>query len=91
MILAHVFETYSEDCFLVILRGINLNQGSEPDDMLSLRILWFNNTLITTRKVPSRAVSQLLSDLENGSGPRSLDSVFDLFDEQRESINCRFF
>ncbi|EGA71127.1 Mg2+ and Co2+ transporter [Vibrio sinaloensis DSM 21326] len=69
------FETYSEDCFLVILRGINLNQGSEPDDMLSLRILWFNNTLITTRKVPSRAVSQLLSDLENGSGPRSLDSV----------------
>ncbi|MEL7291434.1 MAG: CorA family divalent cation transporter [Pseudomonadota bacterium] len=69
------FESYDDGSFLIILRGINLNQGSEPDDMLSLRILWHKGTLISTRKVPSRAVSTLISQLEQGKGPKSLDAV----------------
>lgn len=35
------FETYGEDCFLFILRDINLNEGADPDDMLSVRLLWY--------------------------------------------------
>ncbi|WP_038173515.1 MULTISPECIES: CorA family divalent cation transporter [Vibrio] len=69
------FESYDDDNFLIILRGINLNQGSEPDDMLSLRILWYKGALISTRKVPSRAVSTLINRLEQGKGPNSLDAV----------------
>lgn len=69
------FEQFHDDCFLVILRGINLNEGSEPDDMLSLRILWFNGAIISTRKVPSRAVSRLIERMEVGKGPSSLPAL----------------
>lgn len=69
------FEQFGHDCFLIILRGINLNEGANPDDMLSLRILWYKGTLISTRKVPSKAVSNLLSDLKQNQGPTSLPDV----------------
>lgn len=69
------FEQYSEDCFLIILRGINFNQGAEPDDMLSLRILWYKGAIISTRKVPSRAVTSLISQLEAGQGPQTLQEL----------------
>ncbi|KHT62637.1 magnesium transporter [Photobacterium gaetbulicola] len=78
------FEKYSDDCFLVILRGINLNQGAEPDDMLNLRILWFKGALISTRKVPSRAVTNIINRLEQGGGPKSLP---DLLQAMANSIN----
>ena len=69
------FEKYSEDCFLIILRGINFNQGAEPDDMLSLRILWYKGAVVSTRKVPSRAVTSLLNQLEQGQGPTTLQDL----------------
>ncbi|WP_407334182.1 CorA family divalent cation transporter [Enterovibrio sp. 27052020O] len=69
------FEHFDDDCFLMILRGINLNEGSQPDDMLSLRILWYKGALISTRKVPSRSVSGLIAQLEKGEGPTSLSDV----------------
>lgn len=69
------FEQYSDDSFLIILRCINLNAGSEPDDMLSLRILWHNGALISSRKIPSRAVSSLIAQLEQGKGPASLERL----------------
>ncbi|MEZ9711106.1 CorA family divalent cation transporter [Vibrio breoganii] len=69
------FEQFAEDCFLIILRGINLNHNADPDDMLSLRILWFRGTLISTRKIPSRAVNTLIGKLENGQGPNNLSSL----------------
>ncbi|KXF80828.1 CorA family divalent cation transporter [Enterovibrio coralii] len=69
------FEQFSDDCFLIILRSINMNEGSDPDDMMSLRILWFNGAIISTRKVPSKAVSTLLEKLQNGIGPKDLPSL----------------
>ncbi|MEZ8141062.1 magnesium transporter [Enterovibrio norvegicus FF-33] len=69
------FEHFDDDCFLMILRGINFNEGSQPDDMLSLRILWYKGALISTRKVPSRSVSGLIAQLEKGLGPTSLSDV----------------
>ena len=78
------FERYSDDCFLIILRGINLNEGSDPDDMLSLRILWFKGALISTRKVPSKAVASIIKRLEQGAGPLSLP---DLLQAMANSVN----
>ncbi len=43
--------------------------------MLSLRILWFNGALISTRKIPSRAVNNLIKRLESGQGPSNLSSL----------------
>lgn len=66
------FESYNEGTFLIILRGINLNNGAAPDDMLSLRMLWYKGSLISTRKIPSKAVSSIISQLKLGTGPISL-------------------
>ncbi len=66
------YETYADGSFVLILRGVNLNQGALPDDMLSLRILWHNGSLITTRKIPSKTVSFIRSELLKGQGPKSI-------------------
>lgn len=34
------FQPLDDGNFLLIVRGVNLNQNEEPDDMLSLRILY---------------------------------------------------
>lgn len=69
------FESYDEDTFLIILRGINLNQGAEPDDMLSLRLLWYKGSLISTRKISSKAVSTVVAQLEAETGPSTLPEL----------------
>ncbi|KLV08180.1 MULTISPECIES: CorA family divalent cation transporter [Photobacterium] len=69
------FEKIDEDVFLIIVRGINLNQDAKPDDMLSLRFLWYKGMLISTRKVSSRAVSMVLDLLKAGSGPKTLPAI----------------
>lgn len=69
------FEQYGPDGFLLILRGINLNEGAEPDDMLSLRMMWYKGALVSTRKVPSKAIASMLQQLQAGKGPDSLPSL----------------
>lgn len=69
------FEQYGSDCFLLILRGINLNEGAEPDDMLSLRMMWYQGALVSTRKVPSKAISCLSQQLQAGKGPDNIPSL----------------
>lgn len=69
------FEVYDENAFLIILRGINLNAGAEPDDMLSIRLLWYKGSLISTRKIPSKSVSSIIDLLERGKGPKSISEL----------------
>ncbi|MBD1575558.1 MULTISPECIES: zinc transporter ZntB [Vibrio] len=66
------FEQYEDGSFLLILRGVNLNQGAKPDDMLSIRLFWKNNCLISTRKVSSKTISSIRNALLKGNGPKSL-------------------
>ena len=40
--------------------------------MLSIRLFWRDNSLITTRKVSSRTISNIRSALLKGNGPKSL-------------------
>ncbi len=57
------------DNLLLALRGVNLNPGKEPDDMVSVR-LWSNGQrIISTRKYRLQSTEDLLADLENGQGP----------------------
>lgn len=60
-----------------ILRGVNLNPGADPDDMVALRIFVSNNRLITVRNRPLLTPRDLLSELlDKKSGPKSVPALF---------------
>jgi zinc transporter len=54
---------------LLILRGVNLNPGSDPEDMVSIRIWSDGKRIITTRKRRLLSIEDLRQSLANGSGP----------------------
>lgn len=54
---------------LLILRGVNLNPGAEPEDMISLR-LWIDaNRVVTLRHRRVMAIEDLNQAVQAGSGP----------------------
>lgn len=57
------------DGLLVSLRGVNLNPGSDPDDMVSLHLWIEHNRLITLRRHKLTAVDHVRDTLKNGRGP----------------------
>jgi zinc transporter len=63
--------TAFDDGLLIALRGVNLNPGADPEDMVSLRIWADKNRIITTRRRKLLSVVDLTSALEKGKGPRT--------------------
>lgn len=61
---------------LIILRAINLNPGSDPDDMISLRIWIDENKMISLEHRRLKAVAKLADSLERGKGPKNLMQCF---------------
>lgn len=62
---------YDEGVFLN-LRGLNLNPGAEPEDMLSVRI-WIEPTrIITARLRHLMAVQDVREAIDQGNGPRDI-------------------
>ena len=60
-----------EDALLVVLRGVNLNPGADPEDMVGIRI-WLEPTrVVTVRHRRLMAVSDLRDALAAGRGPTS--------------------
>lgn len=58
---------------LVNLRGVNTNPESDPEDMISLR-LWFNNELIISTRRKSRkllSIEDIRENIADGQGPAS--------------------
>ncbi len=61
---------YDEGVFLN-LRGLNLNPGSEPEDMLSVRI-WIEPTrIITARRRHLMAIQDVRDAIDQGNGPQN--------------------
>lgn len=58
------------DGLVVILRGVNLNPGADPEDMVTLRIWAEEGRVITARRRPLMAVNDLRAVVEAGRGPR---------------------
>lgn len=58
------------DDLLLIVRGINLNQGAAPEDMISVRTWVERDRVITVRHRVSRSIKAIAADLEAGRGPR---------------------
>ncbi|XOV75522.1 MAG: CorA family divalent cation transporter [Phycisphaerales bacterium] len=60
---------------LVIVRGVNLNEGAEPEDMISLRMWAEGGWLITLRSRKLRAVVAMREALQRGDGPTGTASM----------------
>ncbi|MCG6872919.1 MAG: zinc transporter ZntB [Gammaproteobacteria bacterium] len=57
--------------FALVLRGVNLNPGEEPDDMVAVRI-WMDRTgILTCRRRRLRSIATIREQLEAGEGPRT--------------------
>lgn len=54
---------------LIYLRGVNLNPGAEPEDMVALRIYLSAQVLITVERRSVSAVGDLVAALERGAAP----------------------
>jgi zinc transporter len=62
---------YFETGLLTILRGVNLNPGADPEDMVSIRIWLEENRIVSCRRRRLASIADLQERLHKGSGPRS--------------------
>ncbi len=60
---------------LIVIRGVNLNPGAHPEDMVSLRMWLEKDRLITVRQRRLMSVQATKAELDSGHGPMN---VFDL-------------
>jgi len=60
---------------IIALRGVNLNVNSDPEDMVSIRLLFKQNCLISTRKRRLQSVTKLVERLQQGTGPHTLSEL----------------
>jgi zinc transporter len=61
----------SDEGLLVILRGVNLNAGADPEDMVSIRLWIERSRVISLRRYHLMAVEDLKEALARGTGPTS--------------------
>lgn len=57
------------DGLIAVLRGINMNPGAVPDDMVAVRIAIGGNQIITSRRRRVLSIEDLRRDLLAGTGP----------------------
>lgn len=66
---------------LLALRGVNLNPGSDPEDMVSIRLWTDGQRIITTCRRHLLSTSDVLERIETGNGPVDVaDLIVDLID-----------
>lgn len=63
------------DEMLLFLRGVNLNPGAEPEDMVSIRVFADAQRVISMRLRPLRAVSDLVKQFAQGCGPLNASAL----------------
>lgn len=58
-----------ERSVVVILRGVNLNEDADPEDMVSIRVYIDEQRVISTRRRKLKAVTDLEERIGRGAGP----------------------
>ena len=56
---------------LAVLRGVNLNPGSDVEDMVSVRVWLEKDRIISARRRPVMSLQQIQKELREGNGPIS--------------------
>lgn len=64
-----------EDGLLVVLRGVNMNPGQDPEDMVSVRGWLTAKRVVTVRIRRVMAIQDLRSALIDGTGPRDVGTL----------------
>ncbi len=65
----------ADGSLLLFLRGVNLNPGADPEDMVSLRIHVSPQRLVSLRMRPLKSVHSLHEALSRGEGPRNITEL----------------
>lgn len=65
----------ADDQLLLIVRGINHNKSSEPEDMISIRVWVEPDRILTLRRRQSSSLDSLAADTKKGKGPRSIGEI----------------
>jgi len=86
-----------EDGILVILRGINLNSGSDAEDMISVRLWLERNRVISASRRPLKSLEIIQQQRKQGQGPASpasfaiqlIDTLSDFIGEVTDGIESR--
>ncbi len=66
------------DGVMLILRGMNLNEGAKPEDMISIR-LWIDpHRIISIERRPLKAVQDVQRLMEEGRGPKNSGAFLSL-------------
>ncbi len=63
------------DGLLINLRGVNLNPGAEPDDMLALRLWAEEGLVVTLRRHRIMAAEDMSKRLASGRGPKTIGDL----------------
>lgn len=59
-----------DDGVLLILRGVNLNENADPEDMVSIRLWVDSHRIISVRKRKLKAVGDIEEKIKAGKGPK---------------------
>jgi zinc transporter len=59
------------DGLLTVLRGVNTNPGSDPEDMVSIRLWIERDRIVSTRRRRLLSVQDLKDQLQQGLGPKT--------------------
>ncbi len=93
-----------DDGALMILRGVNLNENAEPEDMISIRLWVDAHRIISVQLRPLKAIKDIRTKLAEGKGPKNsgdfvvslasrlferMEPVFSGLDEQLDNIEER--
>jgi len=62
--------TQVDNGVLLILRGVNLNENADPEDMISIRLWVDQYRIISLRKRRLKAVSDIEAKIKQGTGPK---------------------
>ena len=63
------------DNLLLVMRGVNLNQGSQPEDMVSIRVWTDGIRIISSRRRRLMSTQDLLETLRQGRGPKNVSEL----------------
>lgn len=59
------------EALIAILRGVNFNEGADPDDMIALQLWADKNYVISLRRRHMQSPRQILAALHSGDGPHN--------------------
>ncbi len=57
------------DGFMIVLRSVNHNADSRPDQLVAMRVFINDKLIVSTRRRKVYAIDAVLNDLQNGNGP----------------------